>query len=269
MLNGVLKALGRADKAIGRTTKITLALPIVVLSLIGLSAHSGQATETTIEQMPPKLETQFALSALPPALRDQSSVYRLDPEKGYQLSRQGTSGVTCLVERTVWELADFRNDIYIPLCYDAVGTRTYLKVIIDTARLRAQGMSSAALKAEIENRYNNKTYKVPEKSGLSYMVAPVMRTVGPPDMKVHTMSMPHVMFYAPNITNEDIGAVPNLSIHSSLLYPFIDKQGIAEQSYMIQLIGEAEKAKIMADEKILLEHLCAYRDVLCLPHMEH
>jgi hypothetical protein len=248
---------------------ITLALPIIAISLIGISVRPVQATETTIEQMPAKLETQFALSALPPALRDQASVYLLDPKTGYQLSRQGTSGVTCLVERTVWELADFRNDIYIPLCYDAVGTGTYLKVIMDTAGLRAQGMSPAALKAEIENRYDNKTYKAPENPGLSYMVAPVFRTVGPPDMKVHAMAMPHVMFYAPNITNEDIGAVPNLSSHSSLLYPFIDKQGIAEQSYMIQLIGEAEKAKIMADEKTLLDDLCAYRDVLCLPNTEH
>jgi len=101
------------------------------------------------------------------------------------------------------------------------------------------------------------------------MVAPVMLTVGPPDMKVHTMPMPHLMFYAPSITNEDIGAVPNLSLHSSLLYPFIDKQSIAEQSYMIQLIGEAEKAKIMADEKTLLDDLCAYLDFLCLPNKKH
>ncbi len=105
MLNGVLKALGRADKVIGRTAKITLALPIIAISLIGISVRPGQATETTIEQMPAKLETQFALSALPPALRDQATVYLLDPKTGYQLSRQGTSGVTCLVERTVWELA--------------------------------------------------------------------------------------------------------------------------------------------------------------------
>jgi hypothetical protein len=88
-------------------------------------------------------------------------------------------------------------------------------------------------------------------------------------MKVHTMSMPHLMFYAPNITNEDIGAVPDLNVYSSLLYPFIDRQGIAEQSYMIQLIGEAEKAKILADEKTLLDDLCAHRDVLCLAHMKH
>jgi hypothetical protein len=79
------------------------------------------------------------------------------------------------------------------------------------------------------------------------------------------MPMPHLMFYAPNITNEDIGAAPN----SSLLYPFAFKEGIAEQSYIIQLIGEAEKAKIMGDEKTLLDDLCAYRDSLCLPNKKH
>jgi hypothetical protein len=48
------------------------------------------------------------------------------------------------------------------------------------------------------------------------------------------------------------------------------QQGINEQSYMIQLIGAAEKAKIVAEEKTLLSDLCAYRDVLCLPKdMKH
>ena len=249
--------------------KLKLPLAMVTLGLIGMSAPPGQAAETSIEPMPAKLETRFALSALPPALRDQASVYLLDPKKGYQLSRQGSSGVTCLVERTVWEWEMAGNDIYIPLCYDAAGTNAHLKVIMDTATLRAQGMSPSALKAEIENRYQNKTYKAPEKAGLSYMVAPLMRALGPPDMKLHTMSMPHLMFYAPNITNEDIGAHPNLSVPSSLTFPFIDKQGNAEQSYMIQLVGQAEKARILADEKTLLHDLCAYRDVLCLAKMKH
>jgi hypothetical protein len=245
--------------------KIKLVLAIA-LSLVGVGKPAwSQAAETTIDRMPAKLEAQFALSALPKALREQATVYLLDPAKGYQLSQKGTSGVTCLVQRTVWEMADFRNDIYIPLCYDAAGTKTYLKVIMDAAALRIQGMSPVALKAEIANRYQNKIYIVPEKAGVSYMVAPVFRTAGPPDMKVNTMPMPHLMFYAPGITNADIGAAPNLSAHSSLLYPFIDKQGIAEQSYMIQLIGDAEKARIMTDEKDLLAALCAYRTLLCLP----
>jgi hypothetical protein len=238
---------------------------IVVSLLTSFGVAGSQPAETTIEQMPPKLETQFALSALPPALRDQATVYLLDPKKGYQLSRQGSSGVTCLVERTAWEQADFRDDIYIPLCYDAEGSRTFLKVIMDTAALRIQGMSPGALKAEIENRYQNKTYKVPEKAGLSYMIAPVMRTWMLPDWRVHTMPMPHLMFYAPNLTNQDIGAVQ----HSSPSDPFIFKEGIAEQSYIIHVIGEAERAKIIADGKTLLDNLCSYRDVLCLPSMQH
>jgi hypothetical protein len=253
-----------------RTVKIGWIFSLAAISLAGIAvAPRSCATETTLDQMPTELEAQFALSAAPPSLREKATVHLLDPNKGYRLSRQGANGVTCIVERTAWELADFRNDIYIPLCYDAVGTKTYLKVIMDTASLRAQGMSPAALKAEVEHRYQNKTYRVPEKPGLSYMIAPVMRTVGPPDMQVHTMLMPHLMFYAPFITNNDIGAVPDLSVHSSLLYPFIDKQGNAEQSYMIQMIGDAEKAKIAADEKALIAELCAYRDVLCLAHTKH
>jgi hypothetical protein len=249
--------------------KIRWAATLTAIGLVGMAATSGQASDTALEPMPAKLETRFALSAAPPALRAQATVYLLDPAKGYQLARKGTNGVTCIVERTAWELADFRNDIYIPLCYDAAGTKTYLQFIMDAASLRAQGLNAAALKSEIEKRYRDKTYAVPQKPGLSYMVAPIMRTVGPPDMKVHSMAMPHLMFYAPFITNEDIGAAPDLSVQASLLYPFIDKQGNAEQSYMIQLIGEAEKAKILADEKKLLDELCAYRDVLCLAHKDH
>ena len=247
--------------------KITLAPSMIAIGLLCMAAQPVQATGTTLQPLPAGLETRFALSALPPALRDKATVYLLDPATGYQVSRQGSSGVTCLVERTAWELADFRDDIYIPLCYDAVGTRAHLKVIMDTAALRAQGLDPAALKAEIELRYRNKTYNAPEKPGLSYMVAPIFRTVGPPDMEVRTLAMPHLMFYAPHVTNEDIGAVPDLADHASLLYPFIDRQGNAEQSYMIQLIGEAETAKILADEKTLIDALCAYRDVLCLPKM--
>ena len=244
---------------------------LLAIGLTGIAATPPQrrATTTTIDRMPAALETRFALSAAPPGLRDRATVYLLDPAKGYSLSRQGTNGVACIVERTAWELADFRDDIYIPLCYDAAGAKTYLKFIMDAAALRARGMSPAALKAEIERRYRERTYRVPERAGVSYMVAPVMRTVGPPDMKVHTMAMPHLMFYAPNVTNADIGAVPDLGDHASLLYPFIDREGSAEQSYMIQLVGAAETARVLADEKALLDALCAYRDVLCLAAEQH
>ena len=233
------------------------------------AALPGQApngsTTTSIERMPEQLETRWALSALPPALRDKATVLVLDPAKGYRTARQGTNGLTCLVERTAWELGDFRNDIYIPLCYDPAGAKTLLRVKMDVASLRAQGMRPEALKAEVERRYQRKVYRAPERPGVSYMIAPVFRTVGPPDMKVHTMAMPHLMFYAPFVTNEDIAAAPNIADMSSLMYPFIDPQGIAQQSVMIQMVGHAETAAIVAHEKALVDDLCAYRDILCLP----
>jgi hypothetical protein len=179
--------------------------------------------------------------------------------------------VVCIVQRTEWEMEEFRDDLYIPICYDAAGSSTYLKPIMDTAALRAQGMSPAALKAEMQKRYRDKTYTAPEKAGVSYMVAPLMRTVGPPDLKVHTMAMPHLMFYAPHVTDGDLGAAPDLRDYESLLYPFVDKHtgGSTEESYIIQLIGETEKARILADQKPLLDALCAYRYLLCLGQDAH
>jgi hypothetical protein len=245
--------------------KIRFALVVAAM----VATTPARASDTTLDQMPPQLETRFALSALPEGLRNKATVYLLDPKTGYELSHQGTSGVACLVQRTQWELSDFRNDIYYAVCYDAAGTGTYLKYVMDAAALRAQGLTPAALKTEIEKRYRDKTYKVPAKAGLSYMIGPLMRTIGPPDLKVRTMAMPHLMFYAPFITNADIGAAPDLADPSSLQFPFIDKQGNGEQSYMIQMIGEAEKAKILEREKKLIDDLCAYRDVLCLDHTQH
>jgi hypothetical protein len=233
------------------------------------AATPARATDTTLDRMPPALETQYALSAAPPGLRARAAVYLLDPKKGYYLARQGTNGVACAVQRTQWELNDYRNDIYYGICYDAAGVKTYFQVVLDAAALRAQGTSAAALKTEIEKRFRDKKYLPPAKPGVSYMVGPIMRTIGPPDMKVKTMAMPHLMFYAPNLTNEDIGAVPDWNDFASLTYPFVDKQGIAEHSYMIQIIGEAERAKILADEKPLIDALCAYRELLCLGHGAH
>jgi hypothetical protein len=245
---------------------------LVALGIAGMAtAAPGTANDKTIEAMPAKLETQFALSAVPPALRETASVYLLDPNQGYSLSKQGTSGVACIVQRTEWEMADYRNDIYYPVCYDAAGAKTYLKSIMDAAALRAQGLSPAALKTEMQKRFRDKTYRAPQKVGLSYMVGPLMRTIGPPDMKVHTMAMPHLMFYAPGVSNEDIGAKPDFNNHASLMYPFLDQHTASsgEESYIIQLMGETEKAKIVAAEKPLLDELCAYRDVLCLKPATH
>ena len=236
---------------------------IVPCLLLAVSAR-GQPNSSTIEPMPEALEIRYALSALPPALRSGATVYRLDVTKGYVLAQRGTTGITCIVQRTAWEQADFRDDIYVPRCYDAAGSATYLEVLEDAESLRIRGMSPAALKVEIERRYDTKRYRAPGKAGLSYMLSPVMRT-WLPDRTVRTMSVPHVMFYAPGVTDADVGALPNVSRD----YPFIIREGVSAQSFMLQSVGKAEAAAIVAAERALLQDLCTYRDVLCLAQHAH
>ena len=60
-----------------------------------------------LEKMPADLEMEFALSALPPHLRDAATVYLLDPEKGYYIARKGTNGFCAFVDRTDWEWGEF------------------------------------------------------------------------------------------------------------------------------------------------------------------
>jgi hypothetical protein len=239
----------------------THSLPTLLAILIAWSSTAAaQTKQGGIEQMPAALETRFALSALSPDMRGTATVYVLDVAHGYRVAHQGNSGVACMVQRTAWEQAEFRDDIYVPRCFDAAGARTYLKVLIDAEALRIQGMKPDALKSEIERRYHTKQYKMPDRAGLSYMLSPVMRT-WMPDQKVHTLSGPHVMFYAPNVTATDIGTPAG----ASTKYPFLTEEGVPEQTFIIQLMGDAERAAIVAEARPLIDDLCSYRDLLCLP----
>jgi len=95
------------------------------------------------------------------------------------------------------------------------------------------------------------------------MTAPLMRSYMSLDPKdkdsVVTMSMPHVMYYAPNVTASDIGGMP---CPPCAPYPFVFEPG--PHGYIIQRLGNAESAKIVADEAELVDELCSYRNALCL-----
>jgi hypothetical protein len=219
-----------------------------------------------LEKMPALLEARLALSALPPTLREKAAVYVLDPAKGYVLERAGANGQSCFVGRTEWKFADYRNDVYDPICYDATGAKNHMRVWFDVAELRAKGVKPEAMKKEIEARYRSGVYKAPDHAGVSYMTAPLMRSymsLDPKDIdSVMTMSMPHLMYYAPNVTAADIGGMP---CPPCTPYPFVFEPG--PHGYMIQRLGDAESAKIVADEAELVSELCSYKSTLCLaPH---
>jgi len=241
------------------------ALLFLAWGILTPSLCLGQTTTTEagpspkLERMPEALEVQFALSAAPPHLRNNATIYTLDPAKGYVLSRQGTNGVSCIVVRSDWQWPSppFRDDIYWAVCYDAEGSKTLLQDYLYAAELRARGMDSKQVHESITKRFGTSASPNPSHTGVAYMIAPIMRgyTSAPGPV---TMNMPHYMFYAPGVKDADIGGNG-----FSKQYPFILDMSRGRDDYIILLVGEAEKSKILEESKDLLNQLCSYRKYLC------
>jgi hypothetical protein len=225
----------------------------------GNTTQSARVSSPTLERMPASLEIRFALSAAPPHLRDEATTYVLDPAKGYVLNHKGANGASCIVVRSDWQFPErsFRDDVFWAVCYDAEGSKTLLQDYIYAAELRARGMDSKQVHEEVTKKFNKPGYPNPARTGVAYMIAPLMRGFTNAEEPV-TMNMPHYMFYAPNVKNSDIGGNG-----FSLQYPFILNMSPGRDDYIIMLVGEAEKARILQESKDLLAQLCSYRDYLC------
>jgi hypothetical protein len=237
-------------------------LSILVILLVSTWSFGQNSTGWLLDKMPPDLETDFALSSLPAHLRDSATVYLLDPNKGYYIARRGTNGFSAYVHRTEWERAEFVQDTYAAISYDAEGTKTYLPVAFDVAEMRASGKySPTQVRDTILKRVKNGTYKAPSRTGVSYMLAPLLRT-HQDDGKIVNMVMPHFMFFAPGVTNTDIGGV--WDGHT----PFAIGTGnlLDKEHSIFNLIilpaGDTEKGAIIEENIDLLRRLGEYKTCL-------
>jgi hypothetical protein len=257
----------------GRLLFIMILLASTILSPSMQSLAQG-AANSQLEKMPVDLETDFALSALPPHLRSEATVYLLDPQKGYYVGRQGSNGYICFISRTEWEWSDFRNDLFTPISYDAEGARSIFPVYLAVAAMRASGYQPTQIKDTIVSRINGGVYKAPSKPGMSYMLAPVMRVypAGPDIKEPVTVSGPHYMFYAPYLNAEDVRYKPgtdglNLGNAANSILGI----GKGPFGYVIVMATDAEKTVVLADGKDLLKRLAAYKAYLMpdLSSMHH
>ena len=233
------------------------------------SAENKQASKVTnkIEPLPRDLEIQLALSALPQRLRDNATVYILNPDKGFEVARKGTNGFHTFVARTgddafrgSWPLTEYRDDILYPISFDKAGTEAQMRVFFDAAEMQAKGTPPGELKRIIKDRYKSGYYKAPERAGISYMLSPILRTYFNPEESDHagTVNFPHVMYYAPNVSNEDIGGGKLGGME-----PFVIMPG--HHGYMIQPIDLTERAAINKEYEEMLARLCKIKEVWCLP----
>ena len=244
---------------------VNLFAKFIMVWVVITSSYTGFAQKSqdwVLEKMPVDLERDYALSALPPHLRDQATVYLLDPKKGYYIGRQGTNGFSTFVNRTEWEWAEFVQDTYAAISYDAEGTKAYMPVFLDVAEMRASGKYGASeIRDIVIKRVKDGTYKAPSRTGVSYMLSPLLRT-HPGTKEIVNMVMPHFMFYAPRVDNTDIGGV--WDAHS----PFAINSGeILDKehsifNYIILPAGDTEKAMIVEASKDLLRRLAEYKPYL-------
>ena len=241
-----------------------------LLSLVMMAgAAAGQPAKPTkqIEPLPKDLEMQLALSALPPHLREGATVYLLNPAKGFEVARKGTNGFHAFVARTgddafrgTWPFTKYRDDILYPISFDTAGSRQNMRVFFDAAEAQAKGVPPAELKRKVQDRLRTGVYTRPERAGVSYMLSPILRTYDDPEKsdKVTTINYPHVMYYAPDITNEDVGGGELGGVG-----PFVIMPG--HHGYLIQPRGEKETAAITKEYAGMLARLCKIKTVWCLP----
>ncbi|HEV2353655.1 MAG TPA: hypothetical protein VGR89_05395 [Puia sp.] len=220
-------------------------------------------SDPRLDKMPADLETQLALSALPASLRAAATVYLLDPSKGFYIARRGTNGFVCFVSRTEWEWGEFRKDLFAPMGFDAEGARTNFIPYLDVAAMRASGKYTARqIKDSVMLRIRKGIYKAPARSGICYMLAPVMRvyTGMPGNENVMTMSMPHYMFYAADVKDSDIGTEPNSKEGPWLVNPGNTVLGAGKGiwGYIVVPAQESVAAKIRQSGQPLVRRLAAY-----------
>jgi hypothetical protein len=258
---------------------------LILLSLVTANAQDKQSPRGTkqIEPLPRALEIQLALSALPPHLRDNASVYVLNPAKGFEVARQGTNGFHALVARTgddsfrgTWPLKQYRDDILYPISFDAAGAKAQLRVFFDAAEMQAKGTAPEVLKKIIQKRYQTNYYRAPLRAGVSYMLSPVLRTYVNPDQdeNVATANIPHVMYYAPNVSHTELGAAMPTPEQLSYFgkygrwpetpYPMLILHG--PHGYMVQFRGVTERDAITKEYEGMLAQLCELKQLWCLPN---
>src|ERR1700729_429950 len=117
--------------------KCRTTLLFIVSLFVSAEGFAQAAGNWQLEKMPADLETDYALSALPPHLRGDATVYLLDPQKGYYVGRQGTNGYITFVLRTSWEWGEFNSDLCVPISFDAEGARSIFPIHMAVAEMRA------------------------------------------------------------------------------------------------------------------------------------
>lgn len=162
--------------------------------LTALITFTSSAAE--IRELDRECEKALALSAAPKHLRSNAGVYVLASD-GYELITPASNGFACIVERN-------HKDSVVPQCFDQASFEANLAVVLDEGKLLRQGKSFLELREHRKQALAAGRY--PSASpGLVYMISAYNYIYSYP-RNVMLNVAPHLMFHAPGVTNEDVGA---------------------------------------------------------------
>jgi len=209
---------------------------------VGSASNSGPGTA---QQARPKqvplfsrdLEIEFALNALPKQLRESATVLVLEPT-GWMKAKEGTNAFTCLVTRQAGDV--------VPICWDREGAKSVMSVAMDDSTMRLKGMTDSEVNQQIAEGFKDGRYRAPSRAGVSYMLSPMRYKIDAQGKITRTPPLPHVMFYAPNLTDEDVGGGRGMPI-------FINN--VSPQGMIIDPVGEKEKAAILQESAALTQRV--------------
>jgi hypothetical protein len=190
--------------------RLVRAVLVLGTSLAALAQADSQKPAYDFS-LPREERIKLAESAAPPEISGKATVYLLE-RTGYVKVQEGTNGFTCIVERETPLTME-------PECYDAEGSATTLLTRLYTEEQRAKGTSEGQIKASIEEGYKSGTFKAPRKTGIVYMMSGHNQVLRPDTHQIIHFA-PHLMFYAPYVTEADIGSPP-----SSRDMPFVVHAG--------------------------------------------
>lgn len=171
------------------------AMVLCALATVVIRSVAGQTTTNQTPLMDRQKEIALALSACPPSVASKAAVYVLD-RAGYIKVRESENGFTAIVQHAVPASQD-------PQCMDAEGSRTFLPRYLKVAEWRAQGKSADEIKLLVADAFAKGIFQPPAKPGIDYMLSTENLTPNAKGEVIHFP--PHVMFYAPYLTNAELG----------------------------------------------------------------
>jgi hypothetical protein len=213
----------------GSVTLLGMAGPIHAASPPPATAVTGEASPHLMDR---PTEIALALSACPPPVASGAAVYVLE-RSGYLKVRESHNGFTAIVQHSLPMSQE-------PQCMDAEGTRTLLPRMLKVAELRAQGKSADEIRAFVARAFATGLFRPPARVGVDYMLSThnlVQNSQG-----AVTPFPPHVMFYAPYLTNAELGLDGSRDADGNPQAPAFVAAAGTPQALIIVPVGAHEQA---------------------------